>query len=115
MVIAISTLGTFARLYNQKQPKYEAKENAPGSGLPMPGSEGTLAKGGSETALCRVDDGRTFTWPCRSEKKTKVPAESKVRVMKSGYREGATCRYWVQGGPMDNASGDAPCAWFVAQ
>ena len=80
----------------------------------MPGAEGTLAKGGAKTALCPVPKNAAFFgWPCRSEKK--LPAESKVRVMKAGFEQGGKCRYWVQGGPMDNEAGDAPCEWFVAQ
>ena len=73
-----------------------------------------ISKGGAKTALCPVPKhAGFFGWPCGSEQK--LPAESKVRVMKSGFHQGAVCRYWVQSGPLENASGDAPCEWFVAE
>lgn len=106
-------LGTCARIANRKTAKeIQAKQAT----LPVVGSQGTLAGAGTTASLCPVPKNAFFFgWPCHSQAKT-LPPESKVRVMKAGMSgTDALCRYWVQSGPADNASGDAPCEWFVAQ
>lgn len=112
VLILISVLGTCARIHNRR---HDATVEAKQATLPAVTSQGTLAKAGSNASLCPVPKNAFhFGWPCSSEKK--VPPESKVRVMKAGMSgTDALCRYWVQSGPLENASGDAPCEWFVAQ
>ena len=113
MIILISVGGTFARISQRKRAsEIEAKQVA----LPVVGSQGTLAGAGRSASLCPVPKNAFFFgWPCHSDAKP-LPPESKVRVMKAGmHGTDALCRYWVQSGPADNASGDAPCEWFVAQ
>ena len=109
----MAVLGTFARIHNRRHDETVAAKKAE---LPAVGAQGTLARGGAGTALCDVPKNAFFfSWPCHSQAKT-LPAESKVRVMKAGMSgSDAVCRYWVQSGPLENAAGDAPCDWFVAQ
>lgn len=111
VLVALGVLGTFARIQNRK---HDAEVKEKKATLPAVGSEGTLAKGPSSAALCAVPrNAFNFGWPC--PKTEPVPRDSKVRIMKAGMSgTDAVCRYWVQGGPRDNASGDAPCEWFAA-
>ena len=113
VLISMSVLGTLARIHNHK---HDADIESKKAQLPAVGSEGTLAKGGTKTALCDVPKNAFhFGWPCHSSAKT-LPADSKVRVMKAGMEAGdAVCRYWVQSGPLDHAAGDAPCEWFLPE
>jgi hypothetical protein len=112
VVIAISVLGTCARIHNRKLDKDKSAIQAD---LPKVGAEGTLEKAPARAELC--PPGKTMTgWPCSSGKATIVAPSSHVRVMKAEIHQmEGVCRYWVKGGPQDNASGDAPCEWFVAQ
>jgi hypothetical protein len=112
VLIALSVVGTCARIHNRRH-HLEVEEKQ--ANLPAVGSQGTLAKAGANARLCDVPKNAFhFGWPCSGEKS--LPADSKVRVMKAGMSgTDAICRYWVQSGPADNASGDAPCEWFVAQ
>lgn len=112
VIILISVVGTFARIHNERTAEeIETKKAA----LPTVGSQGTLK--GSSPALCPVPKiASSFGWPCGSERRTSLAPSSKVRVMKAGmFGRDALCRYWVQGGPQDNASGDAPCEWFAPE
>jgi hypothetical protein len=113
VIVGISVLGTFARIHNRK---HDAEVHAKQATLPPVSAQGTLANGPPNASLCPVPKNAFhFGWPCSSGAKT-LPRESKVRVMKTGMSgTDAICRYWVQSGPLDNDSGDAPCEWFVAQ
>lgn len=112
VIVGLSVLGTFARLQSRRHDETVAEKKA---ALPAVGSQGSLVQGPMTTALCPVPKNAFhFGWPCSANKQP-LPRESKVRVMKAGMAgTDALCRYWVQGGPADNASGDAPCEWFVA-
>jgi hypothetical protein len=113
VIIGMSVLGTCARIHNRS---HDETVKAKRATLPAVSSEGTLANGGAQAALCPVPKNAFyFGWPCYKDTKA-LPAESKVRVVKAGMSgTDAVCRYWVKSGPLDNESGDAPCEWFVAQ
>lgn len=111
-LVAFSVLGVVMRVVSARSRETKAAKQA---SLPAVSSEGTLAHAPPDAALCRAER-FNFGWPCGSGSATRVAPSSHVRVMKAGVERGdALCRYWVQGGPNDNASGDAPCEWFVAQ
>lgn len=112
VLVALSVLGTCARIYNRK---HDAEVKEKRATLPTVGSEGTLAKAPASASLCAVPKNAFhFGWPC--SKADALPADSKVRVMKAGMSgTDAVCRYWVRSGPRENASGDAPCEWFAAR
>ena len=113
VIVGLSVIGTFARLHNQKHDEERAEKRA---SLPAVGSQGSLVKAPATASLCPVPKNAFhFGWPCTSDKQA-LPHESKVRVMKAAVQgTDAVCRYWVQSGPANDASGDAPCEWFVAE
>src|SRR5688500_11864453 len=80
VLVALSVLGTCARIYNRR---HDATVEAKRAELPAVGSQGTLAKAGTKAKLCDVPKNAFhFGWPCSGEKP--LPPDSKVRVMKAG-------------------------------
>ena len=114
VLVGFSVLGVVVRIANRHTHDTIAQKQA---ALPSVGSQGTLAHAPVDARLCAVDPSRGgFTrYPC-GKSGTAIAPSSKVRVMKATMNgTDAVCRYWVQGGPNDNASGDAPCEWFVTE